>query len=151
MNGKDYQLIADTLKASPVRQDIAWSLVVLGLADALGLESSVRGGSFDRDAFLSRCGYVGPVDPKPTDGGRVADPRRVSGRDVGSTVRVRADAALRPQYILGKPVTLRGFYTKRASVDVPDDPSYGRFAGKTDVRVPIDCLEPITNQQDEEN
>lgn len=58
---------------------------------------------------------------------------------VGDTVVVKR---IRPRYLVGLRVVVKKVNQKTVAADIPNDPKYGRFAGK-DVRIPRSSVQKV--------
>ncbi len=54
---------------------------------------------------------------------------------------VKFSDSIRPKYLIGKTATVVKLNRKTVVVDCPDDPSYGKFSGSSNVRCPNSLIE----------
>lgn len=57
---------------------------------------------------------------------------------VGQTVKFSTQIS--PRYLVGREVVIQNTNAKSVVVDCPNDPGFGRFAGKSNVRCPNVCV-----------
>jgi tRNA(Ile2) C34 agmatinyltransferase TiaS len=54
---------------------------------------------------------------------------------------VRFTGSLRPEHLRGLTAVVKWVNEKTVTVDMPDEPAYGRYAGVEQVRIPLNCVE----------
>ena len=67
-------------------------------------------------------------------------------RDLSPGDTVRFSNAIRPKYLVGKTATVVKLNKKTVVVDCPEDASYGRFSGSSNVRCPNALIEGRTEE-----